>query len=118
MKPQPQMPDDCGSTTFNANCTAAAASMALPPCARMRAPAAAAAGCETATTPPGEAASTEEDSRQKMNQRAIQIMGHGRGRQKREQGRASTRKATRDKAQTGYSAGVAVDARAQQHRGI
>ena len=69
MKPPPPMPDDCGSTTLSANCTAAAASMALPPCASMRAPAAAAAGCDTATTPSGEAASTEAENRQRASQR-------------------------------------------------
>jgi hypothetical protein len=41
MNPPPPMPADCGSTTFSAYAIATAASIALPPCSRMRAPASA-----------------------------------------------------------------------------
>jgi hypothetical protein len=51
------MPEDCGSTTLSAHWMAAAASMALPPASSMRAPASAASGCETDTTPRGARAS-------------------------------------------------------------
>src|SRR5688572_23045878 len=52
MKPPPPMPENSGSTTFSANWIAAAASIALPPSRSIFAPASAASGCETATTPP------------------------------------------------------------------
>src|SRR5438552_3078973 len=52
MNPPPPMPENSGSTTLSANRTAAAASMALPPLRRILAPASAASGCDTATTPP------------------------------------------------------------------
>jgi hypothetical protein len=51
MKPPPPMPEDWGSTTLRASWIATAASMAFPPASSMRAPASAASGCETATTP-------------------------------------------------------------------
>jgi len=49
-----------------------------PPAAeprRKRAPAAAAAGCETATTPSGETASTEDENRHRTSQRAQCAIG-------------------------------------------
>src|SRR6266404_2341766 len=52
MKPPPPMPENSGSTTLSANWMAAAASMALPPLRSILAPASAASGCDTATTPP------------------------------------------------------------------
>src|SRR2546430_4229934 len=52
MNPPPPMPENSGSTTFSANWMAAAASMALPPLRSILAPASAASGCDTATTPP------------------------------------------------------------------
>ncbi len=51
MKPPPPMPENWGSTTFWVNWTAAAASIALPPFSSTLAPASAASGCDTATTP-------------------------------------------------------------------
>jgi hypothetical protein len=51
MNPPPPMPENCGSTTFRANWMAAAASNALPPFWSAAAPASAASGFETATTP-------------------------------------------------------------------
>src|SRR5882762_3867421 len=52
MNPPPPMPENSGSTTLSANWMAAAASMALPPLRSILAPASAASGCDTATTPP------------------------------------------------------------------
>ena len=52
MKPPPPIPDDCGSTTFNANWTAAAASIAFPPAFKTSLPILAAFGSLVATTPP------------------------------------------------------------------
>src|SRR5213078_3201138 len=52
MNPPPPMPENSGSTTLRANWIAAAASMALPPLRSILAPASAASGCDTATTPP------------------------------------------------------------------
>ena len=51
MKPPPPMPENCGSTTLSMNWIAAAASIALPPRASTSAPAFAASGCDTDTTP-------------------------------------------------------------------
>src|SRR5437667_6463527 len=52
MNPPPPMPENSGSTTLSANWMAAAASTALPPLRSILAPASAASGCDTATTPP------------------------------------------------------------------
>src|SRR5438876_2415544 len=52
MNPPPPMPENSGSTTLSANWMAAAASMALPPLRSILAPASAASGCDTATSPP------------------------------------------------------------------
>ena len=47
-KPPPPIPEDCGSTTFKANCAAMAASTAVPPARKIANPALAAWGLAAA----------------------------------------------------------------------